>query len=224
MGNNSFNGPSLKGMFTDDFKIGAAVNPLTIRSQEQLLAYHFNSITAENEMKFESVHPQEEVYTFDQADELAAFARGHGLAMRGHTLVWHNQTSDWLFTDGAGEAVSKELLLSRLKSHIDTVVGRYRGQIYAWDVVNEVIADEGPELLRPSKWLEIAGPEFIAKAFEYTHEADPQALLFYNDYNESHPQKRDKIYALLEVAAGAGSPCSRCRPAGTLESVRSGTG
>ncbi|CAM4500250.1 endo-1,4-beta-xylanase [Paenibacillus typhae] len=198
MGKNSFSGPALKDMFADDFKIGAAVNPPTIRSQEQLLAYHFNSITAENEMKFESVHPQEEVYTFDQADGLAAFARKHGLAMRGHTLVWHNQTSDWLFTDGAGASVSKELLLARLKSHIDTVVGRYRGQIYAWDVVNEVIADEGPELLRPSKWLEIAGPEFIAKAFEYAHEADPQALLFYNDYNESHPQKRDKIYTLLK--------------------------
>ncbi len=206
MGKNSFSGPALKDMFADDFKIGAAVNPLTIRSQEQLLAYHFNSITAENEMKFESVHPQEEVYTFDQADGLAAFARKHGLAMRGHTLVWHNQTSDWLFTDGAGASVSKELLLARLKSHIDTVVGRYRGQIYAWDVVNEVIADEGPELLRPSKWLEIAGPEFIAKAFEYAHEADPQALLFYNDYNESHPQKRDKIYTLLKSLLDQGVP------------------
>ncbi|MDF9844309.1 MULTISPECIES: endo-1,4-beta-xylanase [unclassified Paenibacillus] len=206
MGDKGFSGPSLKGIFTDDFKIGAAVNPLTIRSQEQLLAYHFNSITAENEMKFESVHPQEEVYTFDHADELAAFARKHGLAMRGHTLVWHNQTSDWLFTDGAGTAVSKELLLSRLKSHIDTVVGRYRGQIYAWDVVNEVIADEGQELLRSSKWLEIAGPEFIARAFEYAHEADPQALLFYNDYNESHPQKRDKIYTLMKSLLDQGVP------------------
>lgn len=206
MGDKGFSGPSLKGIFTDDFKIGAAVNPLTIRSQEQLLAYHFNSITAENEMKFESVHPQEEVYTFDHADGLAAFARKHGLAMRGHTLVWHNQTSDWLFTDGAGASVSKELLLARLKSHIDTVVGRYRGQIYAWDVVNEVIADEGQELLRSSKWLEIAGPEFIARAFEYAHEADPQALLFYNDYNESHPQKRDKIYTLMKSLLDQGVP------------------
>lgn len=206
MGDKGFSGPALKDMFSDDFIIGAAVNPLTIRSQEQLLAHHFNSITAENEMKFESVHPQEGVYTFDQADELAAFARKHGLAMRGHTLVWHNQTSEWLFTDGAGASVSKELLLARLKSHIDTVVGRYRGQIYAWDVVNEVIADEGTELLRSSKWLEIAGPEFIARAFEYAHEADPNALLFYNDYNESHPQKRDKIYTLLKSLLDQGVP------------------
>lgn len=191
--------PALKAVFAGDFKIGAAVNPRTIGTQEQLLAYHFNSITAENEMKFASVHPQEDVYSFDKADELAAFARKHRMAVRGHTLVWHNQTSDWLFEGAAGGPVSKEQLLARLKSHIDTVVGRYKNDIYAWDVVNEAIADEGAELLRPSKWLDIAGPGFIAKAFEYAHEADPQALLFYNDYNESNPDKRDKIYTLLKA-------------------------
>ncbi len=112
-GINSFTEPALKAVFADDFKIGAAVNPQTIQSQEQLLAYHFNSITAENEMKFESLHPLEGIYNFGKADELAAFARKHGLAMRGHTLVWHNQTSDWLFADEAGGPVSKELLLAR---------------------------------------------------------------------------------------------------------------
>lgn len=194
----SFIEPALKALLSDDFKIGAAVNPLTIRTQEQLLAYHFNSITAENEMKFSSLHPEEEVYTFDAADQLVAFARKHHMAMRGHTLVWHNQTTDWLFENKNGGIVDKTTLLSRLKSHIDTVVGRYKGDIYAWDVVNEVIADEGEELLRPSKWLEIAGLDFIAKAFEYAHEVDPKALLFYNDYNESHPHKRDKIYKLVK--------------------------
>ncbi|GIP27928.1 beta-xylanase [Paenibacillus sp. J23TS9] len=189
---------ALKSIFSDDFKIGAAVNPLTIRTQEELLAYHFNSITAENEMKFASVHPEEEVYSFDDADRLAAFARKHGLAMRGHTLVWHNQTTDWLFQDHQGQPVSKKVLLERLHSHIHTVVGRYRDDIYAWDVVNEVIADEGAELLRPSKWLDIAGPDFISKAFEYAHEAAPSAQLFYNDYNESHPEKCDKIYTLVK--------------------------
>ncbi|CAH1223760.1 Endo-1,4-beta-xylanase B [Paenibacillus auburnensis] len=205
-GINSFTEPALKTVFADDFRIGAAVNPWTIQSQEQLLAYHFNSITAENEMKFESLHPQEGIYSFGKADELAAFARKHGLAMRGHTLVWHNQTSDWLFTGDAGAPASKELLLVRLKSHIDTVVGRYKNDIYAWDVVNEVIADEGAELLRPSKWLDIAGPDFIAKAFEYAHEADPNALLFYNDYNESNPLKCDKIYTLLKSLLAQGVP------------------
>lgn len=205
-GMNSFIEPALKSVFAGDFKIGAAVNPHTIRSQENLLAYHFNSITAENEMKFESLHPEEDVYSFGKADELAAFARKHDLVMRGHTLVWHNQTSPWLFEDRPGVPAGKELLLNRLKSHIDTVVGRYKEDIYAWDVVNEVIADEGGELLRPSKWLEIAGPDFIAKAFEFAHEADPGALLFYNDYNESSPLKRDKIYKLLKSLLEQGVP------------------
>ncbi|WP_411831248.1 endo-1,4-beta-xylanase [Paenibacillus dokdonensis] len=197
---------ALKSIFSDDFKIGAAVNPLTIRTQEELLAYHFNSITAENEMKFASIHPEEEVYSFDDADRLAAFARKHGMAMRGHTLVWHNQTTDWLFQDHQGQPVSKKVLLERLHSHIQTVVGRYRDDIYAWDVVNEVITDEGAELLRPSKWLDIAGPDFIAKAFEYAHDAAPGAQLFYNDYNESHPEKRDKIYTLVKSLIKQGVP------------------
>lgn len=123
--------PPLKKLFAADFKIGAAVNPLTIRTQEPLLAHHFNSITAENEMKFASVHPQEETYTFEAADQLAGFAREHGLAMRGHTLVWHNQTPDWLFADRQGGPVSKQVLLERLREHIHTVVSRYKKDIYA---------------------------------------------------------------------------------------------
>lgn len=198
--------PSLKELFAADFKIGAAVNPLTIQTQESLLVHHFNSITAENEMKFASVHPTEDMYTFESADRLVEFARQHGMAMRGHTLVWHNQTPDWLFQDGQGEPVSKEVLLERVREHIRTVVSRYKNDIYAWDVVNEVIADEGEALLRSSKWTEIAGPDFIAKAFEYAHEADPQAILFYNDYNESHPQKRDKIYTLVKSLLEQGVP------------------
>lgn len=198
--------PKLKEVFNGDFLIGAAVNPLTIRAQEGLLAHHFNSITAENEMKFERIHPAEDIYEFGAADELVSFAGRNGMKMRGHTLVWHNQTTDWLFEDGRGNLTDRHTLLSRLKSHIDTVVGRYKGAIYAWDVVNEAVADEGEELLRSSKWLDIAGPDFIAKAFEYAHEADPSALLFYNDYNESHPHKRDKIYRLLKSLLDQGVP------------------
>ncbi len=192
------NEPKLKEVFAKDFLIGAAVNPKTIVSQEELLAYHFNSITAENEMKFESLHPSEETYTFELADQLVAFARKHEMSMRGHTLVWHNQTTEWLFEDKDGKTADRETLLQRIKSHISTVVGRYKQDIYAWDVVNEVIADEGEELLRKSKWLDTVGPDFISKVFEYAHEADPQALLFYNDYNESDPLKRDKIYKLMK--------------------------
>ncbi|WP_058302294.1 endo-1,4-beta-xylanase [Gorillibacterium timonense] len=197
---------ALKELFEDDFLIGAAVNPRTIGTQENLLTRHFNCITAENEMKFINVHPEEDRYTFGDADRLADFARKHGMKMRGHTLVWHNQTSDWLFRSKSGELVDKATLFSRLKAHIDTVVKRYKNDIYAWDVVNEAIADEGESRLRSSLWTEIAGTEFIAEAFRYAHEADPNALLFYNDYNESHPHKRDKIVALLRSLLEQGVP------------------
>ncbi|MGF9696838.1 endo-1,4-beta-xylanase [Paenibacillus sp. MABNR03] len=199
----------LKTLYKDAFHIGAAVNTRTIESQKSLLAYHFNSITAENEMKFSSVHPQEELYTFEDADVIAAFAREQGMALRGHTLVWHNQTPDWLFEDDKGGLAERDVLLARLQSHIQTVVGRYKDVIYCWDVVNEVISDDANDesaFLRPSKWLDIAGEDFIAKAFEFAHEADPQALLFYNDYNESNPHKRERIYRLVRSLLDQGVP------------------
>lgn len=198
--------PKLYEAFSQSFDIGAAVNTRTIQTQKELLAYHFNSITPENEMKFESMHPSEDTYTFEQADEIASFAKAHGMKLRGHTLVWHNQTSDWLFQSSKGGTIDAETLLDRMKSHIDTVVKRYKDSIYAWDVVNEVIADEGAELLRQSKWLDIAGEGFITKAFEYAHDADPKAVLFYNDYNESHPVKREKIYKLVKGLVDRGVP------------------
>lgn len=198
--------PKLYEAFSQSFDIGAAVNTRTLQTQKELLAYHFNSITPENEMKFESLHPSEDTYTFEQADEIASFAKAHGMKLRGHTLVWHNQTSDWLFQSSRGGTIDAETLLDRMKSHIGTVVKRYKDSIYAWDVVNEVIADEGAELLRQSKWLDIAGEGFIAKAFEYAHDADPKAVLFYNDYNESHPVKREKIYKLVKGLVDRGVP------------------
>ncbi|SEK59226.1 endo-1,4-beta-xylanase [Paenibacillus sp. OK003] len=199
----------LKELYKDAFHIGAAVNPKTIESQRSLLAYHFNSLTAENEMKFSSVHPEQEKYTFEDADVIASFAREQGMALRGHTLVWHNQTPNWLFENETGGQVERSVLLERLKAHIQTVVGRYKDVIYAWDVVNEVISDDADDenaFLRPSKWLDIAGEDFIAKAFEFAHEADPQALLFYNDYNESDPHKRERIYRLVRSLLDQGVP------------------
>jgi len=190
--------PKLHEAFRDGFDIGAAVNPRTIARSGELIAYHYNSLTAENEMKFASLHPSEEKYTFEEADRIADFARNNGMKLRGHTLVWHNQTPDWLFQDRDGGQVGRETLFARMKAHIDTVVKRYKNSVYCWDVVNEAVADEGDERLRQSKWTAIAGDDFIAKAFEYAHEADPNALLFYNDYNESHPVKREKIYALVK--------------------------
>lgn len=198
--------PSLHEAFTGKFDIGAAVNPRTIVEAGQLISHHYNSVTAENEMKFERLHPAEDVYSFEAADQIVDFARKHGMKMRGHTLVWHNQTSDWLFQGSNGDLADRATVLSRLKSHIDTVVERYRNDVYCWDVVNEAIADEGPEQLRSSKWLDIVGEDFIAKAFEYAHAADPKALLFYNDYNESNPLKREKIYELVKSLLSQGVP------------------
>lgn len=205
---NNVNGnlPKLYEAFKGSFDIGAAVNPSTIVTAGDLIANHYNSLTAENAMKFVSVHPDEDTYMFEDADKIVAFARKHGKRMRGHTLVWHNQTSDWLFQEKDGSPVSQEKLFERMKSHIDTVVKRYKDDIYAWDVVNEVITDEESDALRPTKWLDIAGPSYIAKAFELAHEADPKAQLFYNDYNESSPRKRDKIYNLVKSLIDQGVP------------------
>lgn len=198
--------PSLSKVYQEFFNIGAAVNLRTIETQQDLLAKHFNSITAENDMKFIEIQPAEGQFTFEKADQLAAFAQNNGMKMRGHTLVWHNQTPDWVFQDVNGEQVDRETLLQRMKEHIHAIMERYKGTIFCWDVVNEAVTDEGPELYRPTKWLDIIGEDYIQKAFEFAHEADPDALLFYNDYNESNPQKREKIYKLVKSLVDKGVP------------------
>lgn len=199
--------PALYEAYTGMFRIGAAVNTNTLQREGELIARHFNSLTAENQMKFGELHPAENRYDFAAADEIADFAARHKMGLRGHTLVWHNQTSDWVFTDPAtGGAASRGLLLERLKNHIDTVVGRYKGKIYAWDVVNEAIEDKGEQVLRSTKWLELLGEDFLFQAFRFAHEADPNALLFYNDYNETDPVKRVKIYNLVRSLLEKGAP------------------
>lgn len=197
---------SLARAFQNDFLIGAAVNSRTIVSQNGLLRKHYNSITAENEMKFENLHPEERRYSFEDADRIARFARENGMKMRGHTLVWHNQTPPWVFEDDEGRRAGRELLLARMKSHIDAVVNRYKDTIYCWDVVNEAVTDEGEEQLRPSDWLKGIGEDYIEQAFRFAHEADPEALLFYNDYNECNPGKREKIYSLVHALLEKGTP------------------
>jgi len=190
--------PSLTKVYDNYFNIGAAVNLGTIISQQDLLVQQFNSITAENDMKFEELQPVEGQFTFEKADKLAAFAKENGMKIRGHTLVWHNQTPAWVYHNSQGEKVTRDELLQRMKNHITTVMERYKGQIYCWDVVNEAVTDEGLELYRKTNWLDIIGEDYIEKAFEFAHGADPNALLFYNDYNESNPGKREKIYQLVK--------------------------
>lgn len=201
----------LKDYYKNYFPIGVAVSPGALRRPEesQLVLQQFASMTPENAMKMGPIHPRETEYFWRDADSIAAFAQRNHLKLRGHTLCWHNQTPRWLFVDSSGgtpKTVSKELLLQRLKDHITTVVKRYKGTVYAWDVVNEVISDKPEEYFRNSPWYQICGEEFVTKAFEYAHAADPDALLFYNDYNEINPVKRDKIYKLVKSLKDAGVP------------------
>ncbi|MFD0693673.1 endo-1,4-beta-xylanase [Paenibacillus sp. GCM10027628] len=198
--------PALHEAFKGIFRIGAAVSTKTLRSEGDFIARHYNSITAENQMKFGEIHPEEDRYAFEAADEIMDFAVRNGIAVRGHTLVWHNQTSDWVFESPSGGPPGRELLLSRMKQHIYTVAGRYKGQVYAWDVVNEAIEDKTDLVMRRTKWLEILGEDYIRHAFEAAHEVDPEALLFYNDYNETEPVKRDKIYNLVRSLKEEGVP------------------
>ncbi len=198
----------LKDCYKSYFPIGVAVTPAQLRDpqQRQLILKHFNSITAENAMKMGPIHPREDWYNWRDADSIVAFAQSNGLKVRGHNLCWHTQAPRWIFYDSLGNLVSKELLLKRLKAHIDAVAGRYKGKIYAWDVVNEAVSDKPGEFLRNSLWYQICGEDYIAKAFEYAHEADPEAVLFYNDYNTEYPEKREKVYRLLKKLKDAGIP------------------
>lgn len=202
------NGKGLKDYYKDYFSIGVAVSPQALKKDDEssLIVQQFNSITPENAMKMGPIHPRENEYNWKDADSIVAFAKQHHIKIRGHNLCWHNQVPSWLFVDSSGKTVSKQVLLQRLKDHITTVVSRYKGIIYAWDVVNEAISDKPGEYYRNSAWYQVCGEEFIAKAFEYAHAADPKALLFYNDYNEINAAKREKIYTLVKGLKDAGVP------------------
>lgn len=198
----------LKDYYQNYFPVGVAVSNFSIRNKEEsaLILKEFNSITPENAMKMGPIHPEENRYNWRDADAIVDFAVSNHIRVRGHNLCWHEQTPKWLFTDSSGRQVSKEVLLQRLKDHIYTVVKRYKGKIYAWDVVNEAIADDSSQFLRNSLWYQICGEDFIFKAFQYAHEADPKAILFYNDYNTERPEKRERVYRLLKRMVDAKIP------------------
>lgn len=197
----------LKDFYKDYFTIGASVSPFSLTgAQANLIIKHFGSLTAENVMKPALIHPDENRYSWEDADKIVDFAKANGMKVRWHTLVWHQQTPAWFFKDAAGNAVSKEVLLARLKEHIMAVVSHYKGRVYAWDVVNEALDDDDAKIFRESNWYKICGEEYIAKAFQWAHEADPDALLFYNDYNTEFPGKRDKVYNLVKKLKDAVVP------------------
>lgn len=216
-GRSADNGPaSLKDAYNGYFTIGVAVNQRNISdpTQIELIKKQFNSITAENDMKPGEVHPSEGVWKWDRADKVANFCRQNGIKLRGHCLIWHSQFCNWMFNDKNGKPVKKEVFYARLRDHIHTVVNRYKDIVYAWDVVNEAMSDGGgrgfggnePNPYRQSQLYNLCGDEFIAKAFEYAHEADPNAILFYNDYNAATPAKRDRIYNMVKKMQDAGVP------------------
>jgi len=198
----------LKDYYKDYFPIGVAVNPRMVQPgpDAELIKAQFNSLTPENAMKMGPIHPEENRYNWTDADAIANFARQNNIKLRGHTLCWHNQTPAWFFIDSTGKTVSRDVLLARLKRHITDVMTRYKGTVYAWDVVNEAVPDTSTAIYRKTKFLEIIGEEYIEKAFQYAHEADPKAQLFYNDYNTENPSKRERIFQLLKKLTAKGVP------------------
>lgn len=202
--------PSLYELFKDDFDIGVAINnsQLTSPLDGPIVLKHFNSITAENHMKIDAMHPTEDMFRWDATDEMIAFAEEHRLQVRGHTLVWHSQVPSWIFVDEQGEDVSRDVLLERMKTHIQTIVSRYKGKVQSWDVLNEIIEpnDGRADGLRESKWLEIIGEDYIEHALRFAHEADPEAKLYINDYNTHEFRKREALLNLVTRLLGEDVP------------------
>ena len=202
----------LKDTYKDYFKIGVAVNNRNVADPDQIkvVLREFNSITAENAMKPQPTEPKKGEFNWEDADKIADFCRANGIKMRGHTLMWHSQIGSWMYQDEKGNLLSKEEFYANMKHHIQAIVSRYKDVVYCWDVVNEAVADSplrwGQPELRESPMYKIAGEEFIYKAFEYAHEADPDALLFYNDYNDAEPAKSQRIYNLVKRMKDAGVP------------------
>ena len=191
---------TMKDHFKDDFLIGAAVpvrhvNGLDPKA-DSVVSLHFNSIVAENCMKSEKIHPHEHVYNWDDADTFMKYGEDRGMSIIGHCLVWHSQLAPWFPYDSVGNYVTPEVFKERLRDHIHTVVGHYKGRILGWDVVNEAIEDDGS--YRKSPFYDILGEEFIPLAFQYAHEADPDAELYLNDFSMNRPAKREAYVKLIK--------------------------
>lgn len=196
---------SLYDVYAAYFPIGTVLNIPMIKRYKNIITDNFTSITPENELKFHIVHPAEDIYDFSSADALVNYAVENRMFVRGHTLIWHESTPKWVFYKD-GRQVSREILLERMKEHISTVVGRYKENIYCWDVINEAIDDNEDIFYRNSKWKEIIGEEYIEYAFRYAHEANPGAELYLNDYNACINHKCDKIYTLTKHLLDKGVP------------------
>jgi len=193
-------GKGLKDVFQGKFYLGTAMNTWQINGKDtasvRIIKQHFNSITSENVMKSALIQPQEGKFNFTLPDQFVEFGLQNQMFIIGHCLVWHSQAPKWLFVDEKGNDVSREVLISRMKNHIQTVVGRYKGKVKGWDVVNEAIMDDGS--WRQSKFYKIIGPEFVKLAFQFAREADPEAELYYNDYSMALPGRREGVVKMVK--------------------------
>ncbi len=195
--------PTLKDVYKDAFKMGVAVNPAIIsgkdKASQDIVIEHFNTITVENVMKAALINPQLNVFNFQPADDYVNFGKQHNMFIIGHTLVWHNQTPDWFFQDENGKSKSHEAVTERLKEHIKLVAGRYAGKVNAWDVVNEVMGEDGK--YRPTTWVKGIGDgdELVKLSFKYASEFAPNTELYYNDFNAWRPEKRDGIVKMVKM-------------------------
>ena len=191
---------TLKDAYKDFFYIGSAINPRQFNETDAagaaIVKAQYSTISPENDLKWSNVHPQPNVYNWGPADKYVEFGEKNHMFIVGHCLVWHSQVPAWVFQGENGAPLTRDQLLARMREHIMTVVGRYKGRIQTWDVVNEALNEDGTR--RQSQWARIIGDDFIQKAFEYAHEADPQAQLNYNDYNlETSAAKRKGALALV---------------------------
>jgi endo-1,4-beta-xylanase len=200
--------PTLKEAFSGAFRIGAALNPGEFDERDTvawpLIPRQFNTISPENVLKWDYVEPRPGAFDFTVSDRYVAFGERHGMMVIGHTLVWHSQTPRWVFDGVDGKPATRDTLLARMRAHINGVVGRYKGRIRGWDVVNEALNNDGT--LRQSPWLRIIGEDYIAKAFQYAHEADPSAELYYNDYDLDSASKRHGAVRLVKSLLAQGIP------------------
>ncbi|MDX1639205.1 MAG: endo-1,4-beta-xylanase [Balneolaceae bacterium] len=198
-GNEADGIPSLADSYESEFLIGVALGRSEAAGEvpraTPLITRHFNSITPENLLKWERVHPEPGRYNVGPSDQYVEFGESNGMVIVGHTLVWHNQVPEWVFRSEDGGEINREALLQRMEDHITTVIGRYRGRIDGWDVVNEAVLDNGE--VRSTRWYELIGPDYVEKAFQFARTADPEAELYYNDYNLWKPAKREAVIKLV---------------------------
>lgn len=194
---------TLKEAYKEAFLVGTALNEEIVAGEDKastaIVLKHFNTVTAENVMKAEPINPEPGVYNFGPADAFVAFGEKHDLFIIGHTLVWHNQTPEWFFTDEEGNPNTPEAQIERMREHIKTVAGRYKDRVHAWDVVNEVIDNDGA--YRPTTWVNGVGggDELVKHAFKFASEYAPDAELYYNDFNAWRPAKRDGIVRMVKM-------------------------